>query len=82
MADETAEKPAERAKPDAPQTYTVERLTDESHAFLGVPSHVAVGALRGAKKKNMTLAEAKKAIEEWLKTPAAGQEEEEEEVEP
>lgn len=76
MADETAEKPSAGAKPDTP-TYTVERLTDESQAFLGVPSHVAVGALRGSKKKNLTIAEAKKAIDEWLKTPAAGQEEEE-----
>ena len=69
MADETAEKPADRAKPDAP-TYTVERLIDESHAFLGVPSHVMVGALHGNKKKTLTLSEAKKAVEDWLKSPA------------
>ena len=76
MADETAEKPSAGVKPDTP-TYTVERLTDESHAFLGVPSHVAVGALQGTKKKNLTIAEAKKAVEDWLSTPEAGKEVEE-----
>lgn len=70
--------PAEKAKSEskAATTYSVERLIADAPAFLGVPSHVAVGAFYGAKKKNFTVAEAKKLCDEWLSKPAKPEEKE------
>lgn len=60
MADET--------KKEAAPTYSAERLVAESEAFLGVPSHVAVGAFHGG-KKTMTLDDAKSRVKKWLDKP-------------
>jgi hypothetical protein len=54
--------------PDA-EAFPVARLIEEAPAFLDQPSYVAAGALSAVTKKNLTLDEAKAAIEEWLKTP-------------
>lgn len=54
-------------KAEAP-TYTVERLVTDSEGFLGVASHVAVGALYGH-TKDLTVEQAKAKVEAWLKRP-------------
>lgn len=61
--------PAEKPQPPKVETIAVERLIAESPAFLGYPVHVAAGALSAAKKKTMTVEEAKAAVSKWLKAP-------------
>lgn len=56
-----------KPKAEAP-TYTVERLVKDSEGFLGVPSHVAVGALYGF-TKDLTVEQAKQKVDAWLKRP-------------
>ncbi len=54
---------------EQPAKFPVARLIRDSFRFLGHPSHVAAGALHGSKKSEMTVDEAKAAVEKWLKTP-------------
>lgn len=56
------------AKEEAP-TYHVDRLIAEADDRLGVPGHVAAGAFTSLRKQNLTIAEAKKAVDDWLKRP-------------
>ena len=56
-------------------TIPVERLIEEADAFLGVTPAVAAGALSTEKKKNLTIDEAKDAVEEWLSKPVEVDEE-------
>lgn len=51
------------------QTYHVDRLVAEAQDRLGVPSHVAAGALalKGGNKQNFTVDEAKKLVKEFEK---------------
>lgn len=55
------------AKEEAPE-YPTERIIREASDFLGVPTHVAAGALVDA-NKNITLDEAKKAVKDFEKRP-------------
>lgn len=59
---------AEAATKAEARTYTVERLIADSEGFLGVPSHVAVGALYGV-TDDLTVDQARKKVEAWLKKP-------------
>jgi hypothetical protein len=49
---------------DDEKTYTKERLIEESQGFLGVPRHVAAGALRNA-PKDMAVSHAKDLVRSW-----------------
>lgn len=64
VTDTDTEKDAS-AKKSATPTYTVDRLVADSEGFLGVESHVAVGALHGHDGP-FTLDEAKKLVEKWM----------------
>ncbi len=49
------------------KAYDKDRLIAESHAFLGVPQHVAAGALSKASPgSKITVDDAKRAVNEWL----------------
>lgn len=50
---------------DKDKTYDKERIIAESRGFLGVPSHVAAGALIDAPKK-LSVQEAKDLVRTWL----------------
>lgn len=62
MADEKAEKGAE-------PTYSRERLIAESDDLAGCEGHVMAGALHSQdeRRSNFTVAEAKKAVSDFLK---------------
>lgn len=52
-------------------TFPVRRLIAESGAFFGVAPHVVTGALYGRSGDDeMTVDEARQAIESWLAAPA------------
>lgn len=65
MADKQSTEKAEAAKQEEP-TYEHDRLIGESYDFFDQPPHVVAGALVDA-KKNLTLEEAKKEINSFLK---------------
>lgn len=56
---------------DGPPSYSMERLVNESSAFLGCEPHVAAGALHAAGSKEMTVKDAKAAVKAWLKSEVA-----------
>lgn len=66
-----AKEAAEAAKDVEPdeeaEEFPVERLVQESQDFLGVPRHVAAGALSGVNKQNLTVEEADAAVKTFLK---------------
>jgi hypothetical protein len=63
-----AEPAVDEAQEGEEPTHETERLIAEAPAWLGVPSHVAAGALVNS-NKNVTVSEARSAVEEFLKTP-------------
>lgn len=70
MPDEKEQKKVEEPKVEEP-TYHFDRLVADSHDFFGEPPHVLAGALHGERKKNFTLAEAKRAIADFKKRKVA-----------
>lgn len=49
--------------------FPVDRLISEGENFLGHPSHVVAGALHAVNRKELTLDEAREAVDAWLSTP-------------
>jgi hypothetical protein len=68
---EPKEPKAAEAAADEP-TYHRDRLVEQAYEFCGVTPSVMVGALSAQKgnKTNFTLAEAKDAVQKWLRRPA------------
>lgn len=66
MAEPKTAGESKAAEPE--EAIEVERLVAESRGFLGVPPHVAAGALSGVTKSSITVADAKKRVDKWLET--------------
>lgn len=64
MADEST-----AVKKPADDTYPVERLIAEADDRFDVAPNVAAGAFHGLRKKHLTVAEGKKAIDDFLQRP-------------
>jgi hypothetical protein len=61
-----AEGPPPEVEKGGETAYLTERMIADSHQFLGVPSHVAAGALAEVTDAYITVKDAKRLVENWL----------------
>lgn len=73
-----APQPQPQAQAEGEETFKLDRLREDATPLLGVSRTVVVGAFYGQDRDEWTLADAKARIDEWLKTPVEGTEQEEE----
>lgn len=66
-----AEQKEQGESSEGAEAFPVERLISEGKDLLGHDGFIVAGALHGISKKNLTLDEAKAAVDAWLAAPVA-----------